>query len=70
MSDPLSKQIDEPEAEQIDQGCPAEQIDEPDPAEQIDEPDPRPSASATPEQEIPTTEIDRQKHIKNGGQDR
>ena len=61
MSDLLSKQIDEPEAEQIDQGCSAEQIDEP---------DPRPSASATPEQEIPTTEIDRQKHIKNGGQDR
>ena len=53
MSDPLSEQIDEPEAEQIDQGCPADQIDEPDPAEQIDEPNPRPSASATPEQEIP-----------------
>ena len=31
MSDPLRKQIDEPEAEQIDQECPAEQIDEPDP---------------------------------------
>ena len=68
MSDPLRKQIGKPEAEQIDEGCPAEQIDEPDPAEQIDEPDPRPSASATPEQEIPSNYVNRstQTHKKRG----
>ena len=59
MSDPLRKQIDEPEAEQIDQECPAEQIDEPDPT---------PSASATPEQEIPPNCRNRltQTHKKRG----
>ena len=68
MSDPLRKQIDEPEAEQIDQECPAEQIDEPDPDKQIDKPDPTPSASATPEQEIPPNYRNRstQTHKKRG----
>ena len=68
MSDPLRKQIDEPEAEQIDQECPAEQIDEPDPDKQMDEPDPTPSASATPEQEIPPNYRNRstQTHKKRG----
>ena len=68
MSDPLRKQIDEPEAEQIDQECPAKQIDEPDPDKQIDKPDPTPSASATPEQEIPPNYRNRstQTHKKRG----
>ena len=68
MSDTLRKQIDEPEAEQIDQECPAEQIDEPDPDKQIDKPDPTPSASATPEQEIPPNYRNRstQTHKKRG----
>ena len=68
MSDPLRKQIDEPEAVQIDQECPAEQIDEPDPDKQIDRPDPTPSASATPEQEIPPNYRNRstQTHKKRG----
>ena len=59
VSDPLRKQIDEPEAEQIDQECPTEQIDEPDPT---------PSALATPEQEIPPNYRNRstQTHKKRG----
>ena len=54
VTNPLSKQVDEPEAEQIDQAGLAEQIDEPDPAEKIDEPDARLSASATLEHKIPS----------------